>query len=343
MHLEDQGGPLNVNAYPDTALSVAGSPRLSRRSFLRTVVPLPLALAATPLLAATRRVTFGLISDVHQDVMPDGVERVRAFVDAMKKANADFILQLGDFCWPHARNAAFLEAWNAFGGARYHVLGNHDMDGGFTREQTVAYYGIPGRHYTFDAGPVRGVVLDGNDPGAKAKGYKRFIGADQQAWLKNELAKANRPVLVFLHQPLDSNGVENGVEVRAILEGAGDKVLAVFSGHFHEDYALEINAIHYVQINSASYVWLPGSAARETYPAEVHKEHASLRNVAAYREPLWALVTVDLDRRELVVVGKSSEWVGPDPWERGAPEKDYPRDRNRPAISSRRIALRLPG
>jgi predicted phosphodiesterase len=317
---------------------------ITRRAFLQGLAPLPLVLAAAAEPGARGRVRFGLIADVHQDVMPDGVDRIGRFVAAMTEAKADFILQLGDFCWPHPRNAAFLEAWNAFEGPRYHVLGNHDMDGGFKREQTVAYYGMPDRHYAFDAGPMRGIVLDGNDPGGKAGGYKRFVAADQQAWLEGELAKADRPVCVFIHQPIDSDrGVENGAAVRAVLErtqaAKPGTVLAVFSGHFHQDYAVEINGIHHLQINSASYVWLPGNAVRETYPPEVHKAHPHLANVAAYREPLWALVTVDLDRGELTVQGRSTDWVGPDPWERGAPERDYAHDRNRPAITDRRIAV----
>lgn len=315
-------------------------PATTRRAFLRCALHLPLCLAAAPALAAGRAVKFGVITDVHQDVMPDGVERIRAFVEAMKKAEADFIIHLGDFCQPHPRNQPFLDAWNAFGGPRHHVLGNHDMDGGYKREQTVAFYGMPAKYYRFDAGPVRGLVLDGNDPGGTAKGYKRYIGPEQQAWLKKELADADRPVVLFVHQPLDSGGVENGEAVRAILAPAANKVAAVFSGHLHEDYELEINGIRHVQINSASYVWLTGNAVRETFPAEVHKAHPYLKSAAAYREPLWALVTLDFDRGELTVTGKSSEWIGPDPWQRGAPEKDYPRDRVRPAISDRRIALR---
>ncbi|MFW5692921.1 MAG: metallophosphoesterase family protein [Thermoguttaceae bacterium] len=352
---------------------------LTRRTFLRRVAPLPLLLAAAPALGGPRRLRFGLISDVHQDVMPDGVERVGAFVADMQASGADFIIQLGDFCQPHARNAPFLAAWNAFEGARYHVLGNHDMDGGASREKTVEFYGMPGRHYAFDAGPLRGIVLDGNDPGGRAGGYRRFIAAEQQAWLRRELEQTDRPVCLFLHQPLDrpAAGVENGEAVRAILERAEaarpGTVLAVFAGHFHQDYQWHAKGIpcttnkqdrelfhkvltltssgssHWlaalppcVQINSASYVWLPAAAARETYPAEVHRAHPYLRRVAAYRAPLWALATLDLDRGELLLEGRRSEWVGPDPWERGAPEDQYPRDKSRPAISDRQLALRHP-
>ena len=317
---------------------------MTRRGFCGIVAALPWTLGAARSEKSGLRVRFGLVSDVHQDVMHDGLDRIEKFVEAMDKAGVDFILQLGDFCWPHPRHAEFLAAWNKFEGHRYHVLGNHDMDGGYRREQTVAFYGMPSRYYTFDAGPIRGIVLDTNDPGGTARGYAKFIAADQQAWLAEQLEGADRPVCVFLHHPLDdAGGIENRSAVRGLLERAEadrpGKVVAVFSGHFHQDYALEVHGIRYVQINSASYVWLPAAAARESHSPEIHRSHPYLRNVAAYRDPLWALVTVDLDRGELLIEGTRSEWQGADPWQRGAPETEYPRDKNRPSISGRRFEL----
>ena len=52
--------------------------------------------------------SFGVIADVHQDIMHDGVSRLRAFVEAMNDAKPDFSIQLGDFCVPHERNAEFM-------------------------------------------------------------------------------------------------------------------------------------------------------------------------------------------------------------------------------------------
>jgi hypothetical protein len=71
----------------------------------------------------------------------------------------------------------------------------------------------------------------------------------------------------------------------------------------------------------------------------VHKTHPHLRNVAAYREPLWALVTLDFERGTLEIEGRRTDWIGPDPWQRGAAESDYPRAQTRPAISDRRLPL----
>ena len=106
----------------------------TRREFLSALpaVPLiPAAPAPRPLLR------FGLITDVHHDVMPDGPERVAAFADAVTRAGADFVCQLGDFCQPRPENRDCLKALERFRGDRYHVLGNHDMDGGVSREDVA--------------------------------------------------------------------------------------------------------------------------------------------------------------------------------------------------------------
>lgn len=316
---------------------------LTRLSTAAAALSLPRPAPARP--EGHGRIRIGMISDVHHDVMPDGSRRLRAFLDAMRTAQPDFIIQLGDFCKPTAANQPFLDLWNSHPGPRYHVLGNHDMDGGFPRDHTAAWYGMPGRHYGFDHRGMRFLVLDGNDPGGTGSGYHRFIGQEQQAWLETELASTRLPVVLFIHQPLDhEQGVVNRDAIRAVLETdrgpdhAG--VAAVFSGHCHQDYVRRLNGIPHVQINSASYVWLPAHARRQVYDADTHQRHPYLDHVAAYRDPLWALVTLDAEAGTLSIEGRTSEWVGPDPWERGAPEKEYPRDRQRPMISPWQGSLR---
>jgi 3',5'-cyclic AMP phosphodiesterase CpdA len=320
---------------------------LNRRAVLRGL----LAAAATtvvrlPVRAEGARLTrFGVITDVHQDIVPDSIGRIRAFATAMMETRADFVIQLGDFCMPRDENRGFLAAWNSFSGPRHHVLGNHDMDGGFSREQTAAFFGMPARHYTFDGGSFLGVVLDGNDRGGRAAGYHRYVAADQLDWLSRMLDTARQPVIVFVHQPLDDeSGVENGSEVRSILEKAAaarpGSVLATFAGHLHLDYLRTIGGLPYVQVNSAAYYWLgEAGASLDHFPAETHAQYRNLRYAAAYRDPLWALVEVDLAAGEIRIRGRDTSWVGPSAVQRGRME---PTRRNRefvrPAIGDRRIA-----
>ena len=140
----------------------------------------------------------------------------------MTDAHADFVLQLGDFCLPREANREFLAAWNAFAGPRYHVLGNHDMDDGCTREQVAAFLGMPARHYTFDGGAVPGRRARRQRTGRQEPtGTRATSLANSSPGWSGTLASAAKPAIVFVHQPLDDDfGVENGTEVRAVLERA---------------------------------------------------------------------------------------------------------------------------
>ena len=281
--------------------------------------------------ATGERIEFGVISDVHHGVINWAypgtgyveLDFVRAFLADMREHPVDFIIQLGDFCKP-SDGQPMLDLWNTFVGPRFHVLGNHERDGGFTFDAVAAWWGIPGRYYTFDQGPIRGVVLDANEPGGGGQGYAAYIGPEQQAWLSRQLAASDRPVILFVHQPLEI--IRNSAEVMAVLEQAEQKrpggVLAVFSGHLHQDYVEMRFGIPFIQINSASYVWF-GS------PGPVR-----------FGGPLWARVVIDFAEGELRLQGRQTTWLTDDVWERGGTEAVYPRDRVRPAISDRRLPLR---
>ena len=275
-------------------------------------------------------VRFGLIADVHQDVMHDASERIAAFGKAMQTQQADFVCQLGDFCQPKPANRDFLETWNSIELPRHHVLGNHEMDGA-TREQAVAFLDMPSRYYSFDTKGIHVVVLDGNDPGGVAGGYPRFVGAGQLEWLANDLAVSKLPAVVFSHQPLDEmtdGGVENRAEVRTVLEAARTKagqtkVIICFAGHHHDDRAARINGIHYVRVNSASYVWLPAAQKRHSYSEEIHQKFPVIERVAPYRDPLWAVIDIDTAARTITVTGRETTWVGLSPEQRSADTGSY--------------------
>ncbi len=286
---------------------------------------------------------FGICSDVHKDIMHDADSRLRTFVDRMNRERVDLIIHLGDFCRPIPANDGFLAIWRSFDGPRHHVLGNHDMDGGATREQTVACWGMPAKYYAFDAGGFHFIVLDGNDKtDPPQQGYARYIGTEQQQWLREELARTDLPTLVFSHQSLDTeNGVANSGAIRGILEQARQadgrpKVLACFSGHFHMDYCRQINGIYHVQINSMSYFWMGGKCQHVRYSPEIDRDHPWIRYTAPYEDPLFAIVTLHADGT-ISIEGTQSKWVGPSPWDVG-----YPQDRKdqiAPQISSRRLEI----
>jgi len=318
---------------------------LHRRMALRVLTTVVALLWSAPVRAdsgsQSQPVRFGICADVHKDIMHDADQRLRAFVDRMNRETVDFIIQLGDFCRPYAKNDGFMAIWRSFDGPGYHVLGNHDMDGGFTPDQTATYYHMPGRYYTFDQGGFRFIVLDGNDKtDPPQQGYARYIGTEQQQWLRRQLEATDRSVIIFSHQSLETpGGVENGAALRAILEDANRaarraKVIACFSGHHHIDYQRRINGIDYIQINSMSYFWMGGDYQHVRYSVEIDKDYPWIKYTAPYRDPVFALVTLEPDG-SIRIDGTRSTWVGPSPKELGYNTGDD--QRIAPSITDRQL------
>ena len=102
---------------------------------------------------------------------------------------------------------------------------------------------------------------------------------------------------------------------------------------------LQENGIHFIRINSASYLWLPAAFKHESYSKDIHKEYPWIARTAPYREPLWALVEVDLTQGRLTVTGKETDWVGPSPWKCGVDEKEYDPEVRAPRISDMALSF----
>ncbi|TKG96507.1 alkaline phosphatase [Puteibacter caeruleilacunae] len=304
---------------------------MQRREFIQKIacgsaaLVLPITFSACG--SVGKRVKFGVCADVHKDIMHDADDRLKEFVRSMKDQEAEFTVQLGDFCRPYEYNTKFLNIWNSFPGPKHHVLGNHDMDGGFSREEVVKFWGSHARYYSFDIKGIHFIVLDGNDLNPsedRASGYKRYIAEGQLNWLKRDLELTDKHVIVFSHQSLENEeGIENSREVRGVLENAvfdsGEKkVLASLSGHHHTDYAARINDIYYIQINSMSYSWLGGDYKTIRYSAEVDKEYPWIKYTVPYKKPLFASVEVT-PNGFIKILGAKTEFVGPTPTDLGVP------------------------
>ncbi len=298
-------------------------------------------------------IRFGVCADVHMSYMYDARERMQIFVDRMNSENVDFVIQLGDFCTPYYRrgeverideHVEFMAIWNQFSGPRYHVLGNHDVDHGCTWEETMAFWGMDKTYYSFDKNGWHFVVLDGNNQKENEKPvrYPRYIGITQRVWLKEDLANTDLPTIVFSHQSLEcnNNGVENNAEIRGILEDANSKaghrkVVACFSGHHHIDYHVEINNIHYIQINSMGYQWLGKEYEHKRLSDELDVAYPLVKYISTYKDALYAIVKLS-PNGVLEIEGIKSEYVSPTPKELGVPEAKEG-ERGSPQISDRQL------
>lgn len=295
-------------------------------------------------------VKIGLCSDVHLPTMHDARLRLTTFMNQMKSEKPDFIIELGDFAQASEKFDEYYELWNSFPGEKYHVIGNHEMDGGHSREEAVAYRHMKSPYYSFDKNGFHFIVLDGNDKkDENAKGYKQFIGAPQIEWFKNDLSQTEFPVVIFSHQGLvvykgvdEDYGVENAAEIREITENhnasyPAKKVVACFNGHTHWDYAEEINDVWYIHITSMSYHWLGEGYEQIRYSPAVDKNFKWIKYTAPFKDPLFT--TVEISSKGFIkIAGKTSEWVGPSPFEIGYPErmKRY----MRPAITKRTLKFK---
>ena len=320
---------------------------MSKFYFIVTLFLLSLSISAQKYST----VKIGICTDVHLPTMHDSEYRITTFIDVMKKEKPDFIIELGDFGILDPKYAKYFEIWNSFPGDKYHVIGNHEMDGGTSREKAVEYRNMESSYYSFEKNGFQFIVLDGNDKkDAEAKGYPQFIGNEQVNWLKAELAETNHPVVIFSHQGLahyssaDQNyGVENYNEIQEILEthnamNPQNKVIACFNGHTHYDYAENFDGIWYITITSMSYHWLGDNYQHIRYSGEVDKNFKWIKYTAPFKEPLFTTIEIST-KGTIKIAGKKSDWVGTTPWELGYPGelKKY----MRPEISKRKLKFSL--
>jgi calcineurin-like phosphoesterase family protein len=265
--------------------------------------------------------------------MHDAEFRITAFIDSMRIAQPDFIIELGDFGIPHEKYAPYFDIWNSFPGPKYHVIGNHEMDGGTTLEEAVSYRGMNNSYYSFHQNGFHFIVLDGNDKKyPEEKGYRSYIGEIQIAWLRKELEKAEDPIIIFSHQgigtdpgnPGERYSIENSDAVRAMFEQHNEskpkaRIIAAFNGHTHHDDAENINGIWYITINSMAYKWLGEEYEHIRYSEDVDRDFKWIKYTAPYKDPLYTVVEISMSGY-IRIAGKNSEYVGPSPWELGYPE-----------------------
>jgi len=291
-------------------------------------------------------VRFGVCTDVHKDIMHDADERLHTFISDAKGRDLDFIIQMGDFATPKKNNLGFLEIWRSYPGEKYHMIGNHESDGGSDMTKVVEFFEMPGRYYSFDKQGIRFIVLDGNEfnpsPDRPA-GYSRYIGEQQLDWMIEQIKDASGRVVIFSHQSLENEaGIENSQHIRALLEKenrlAGfNKIIACFSGHHHTDYATQINDIYYIQINSMSYYWAGSDYQSIRYSEEIDEEFPWIKSTIPYAKPLYAFV--EINNESISIEGKKTSFVGPGPEKLGMP----PTPENNPIIpeiNNRKLILK---
>lgn len=222
---------------------------------------------------------FGLLTDIHfarrkvngTRYFDQSITKLTEAIQVYNREHMDFLIELGDLKDQgidpvKTETLSFLDEIEStlkkYKGPLYHVLGNHDMDS-ISKKDFLQHTRNHGKarnktYYSFIRNHLKFIVLDANynedgsdyDSG-KFNWTKAFIPAEQKDWLQKELSGHTYPVIIFLHQLLDSfSGINKNVcvgnagEIVDILEQS-KKVIAVFQGHHHAGHHSFRNGIHY--------------------------------------------------------------------------------------------------
>ena len=318
----------------------------------KTILSACLLLAALALPGHTaERVKFVLFTDLHHDLIPERPEALRGIVAAAEREKADFLIDLGDLAFPLPQNRVIREILDSASMRVYHVLGNHDMDRS-DKQTYMDFFGMKEPHYYFDKGSFRFIVLDTNfflDKDGKEHAYangnyygapvREHVSAEQVEWLRGVLADRFKTIVIFSHAPLNDkyDRVEQYAPIHKIIteaRDAGTKIAAIVGGHNHSDSHYLIDGIHYLQMNSVSYIWGGEEfTSREHYPEAVYKAYPALQYCIPYAVPLHAVFTIDT-RGRLAIEGMQGSYLAPAPDAGKLAKKPY---RCSPSVESRKL------
>ena len=298
---------------------------IDRRSFIKSTVLTSFSLALPSSIlklwaGQTENLRLGLIADLHRDAIHDSDLRLQTFLEEMNRVEAHAKIQLGDFAIPKSANASFIAAFNQGNIPAYHVLGNHDLDEGYSKEQAIQAFGMPAAYYAQVIQGVRILVLDGNDPGSPTTkgGYASYIGKVQQDWLNQQLEESKEPVIVISHQPIAGiYTIDNAVEIQNLLSVHASKIILAINGHAHVDQLIKVAGVSYLHINSASYYWVGEKHRHLSLDANTHAAYPSLAFTCPYAAVLFGVLTLDRKAKKLSLTGRKSSWIGPSPLELG--------------------------
>jgi len=265
-------------------------------------------------------IRIGLITDLHHDIMHDGLDRMKAFESAMHRFLPHAVIQMGDFAVPKPENQPLVDLFHQLPGHSFHILGNHDTDGGYSPAQCLRQWNLSSSYYREEVAGLTLLVLDGNESGSPTfkRGYPSFMGEVQVDWLRAQLEDSEGPVLIMSHQPLAGTiAIDNALEIQQLLTNYNQKIVAAICGHSHTDQLIRVVGVTYIHLNSASYYWVGGAFRHQSYPEAIHKSHPWISSTCPYQEVLFAELTLDPKKGKFNLMGRRTAWVGPSPAEVG--------------------------
>lgn len=302
-------------------------------------------------------IKFGVCADLHIDIVPDSEKRLQAFLEECERQKTDFIIHLGDFCYPPGKKRCdcrienmsvnvllewkhpnsvdrekIIRAFQNFSGESFHVIGNHDLD--FScKTEVVRRMGMPAPYYSFERNGIHFIVLDCNfyqkDGRILDFAYGNYfessdlpyLSEEQLRWLEEDISTVSGPLVLFSHQRLcrEPYGIRNWQAVWNILNAKGrkDQLILAINGHNHEDGWEKIGPVWYWDLNGMSNQWLGEEFAWKRYDDETEEAFPSIKYTAPYKDCLFSIV--EINEKEAVLHERQSEFLEPGPEELGCP------------------------
>jgi len=217
-------------------------------------------------MQAERQFKIGLLNDLHYDGGVQALNRLYEVVAALNHGGIELLVVLGDLIDSSSETNALRllrevsALCDSFHGTVRYMPGNHDLDH-ISKAQFYNALGCASDVPTcrFQQNGIDFLCIDGNfspdgteyDCG-NFDWKEAFVPDEQLVWLRNQLAAAKAPVVLFSHQRIDVSGaysVQNHEAVRDVIRRAG-KVKAVFQGHQHADDLNEIDGTAYYTLSA---------------------------------------------------------------------------------------------
>lgn len=221
-------------------------------------------------------IRFVAFTDLHYDHIPDGDRRLEELISNMGEEKIDFIISLGDLCYPSIENRKVIHILNNSGVPVYYAIGNHDSDL-FMQDDVMKFYNIREDYYSFVIEETKFIVL--NSCYIKGKDssypyYKRnynksndiypFIPDVEQEWLIKEMQSQELNYVIFSHHSLANDFMKRGIANRK-------EIREIFS-----------------------------------YTDEIHKRYPFLKDLILYKEPLYAII--EINNEKISVKGRSGHY-----------------------------------
>lgn len=293
--------------------------------------------------------------------MHDCQQRLSTFIEACREADVDFIVELGDFCYPdegrrcvckpenrpvnienalnhptYADKPAILSLFRDFEKPSYFVIGNHDLDMCST-EQMLSYFGSDhGAYYSFDCGGIHFVALDGNYFYADGAYHHYDNGCyfdhsyDKPPCMPylppQELAwlrddLAHTPYPTVLFSHQCLRQLRNTPDLMEVIRQAPNRVILSANGDLHHDNITRLGDTWFWNVNSMSNCWLDVAYETMRYTPEIDQKYPNIKYTVPYRDSLFAIVTIT--DGVIDIRGRQSEFVGPTPAQLGFPMSSW--------------------